>query len=153
MSLMFMLPLCTIVVPVVTVLSMSQTITSPNTATFNCTAIAKPRAIIQWIRNGMVLRDTTPRITITNCTQGDCNYTSPPSHCVLTSMLEIVNTVPDDGGEYICNASNPAGSNTEMVSLHINGMTIVYVTGCGVILFYFVTFTNTKNTQLEVLSL
>ncbi|XP_065918563.1 hemicentin-1-like isoform X2 [Dysidea avara] len=107
------------VFPVV-VLSLNQTIISPNTATFNCTATAKPRAIIQWIRNGMILRDTTPRITMTNFTQGDCNITSPPSDCVIISILGIINIVPDDDGEYTCNASNSAGNDAEIVSLIVN---------------------------------
>ena len=115
-----------VVFPVV-VLSLNQTIISPNTATFNCTATAKPRAIIQWIRNGMILRDTTPRITMTNFTQGDCNITSPPSDCVIISILGIINIVPDDDGEYTCNASNSAGNDAEIVSLIVNGIITMYV--------------------------
>lgn len=102
--------------------SMSQTIISPNTAIFNCTASAKPRATIWWIQNGMVLRDNTPRITMTNFTQGDCNITSPPSECMLTSVLEITNTISADTGELLCNASNSAGSDIEAISLLVNGM-------------------------------
>jgi len=109
------------VVTFLNVINVNQTILSPNTARINCTATAKPRAIIQWIRNGVVVEGNTARITMTNFTQGNCSTTSPPSQCAVTSILEIVNTVPNDAGEYMCNASNPAGGDIETISLIVNG--------------------------------
>ena len=104
---------------------MNQTVVSPNPAMFNCSATAKPRADIQWMRGGMVLSNTldgSTKITITPITQGDCNITRPPSECVLTSTLEITETIPDDAGEYVCYATNPVGSVLETASLIVNGM-------------------------------
>jgi len=115
------------VVPVVTVIPINQTVVSPNAVMFNCSATAKPRAEIQWMRGGMVLNDTLDsmmRITIDYDTQGDCIITRPPSECVLTSTLEITETIPDDAGEYVCNATNPAGSVLETALLIVYGKCI-----------------------------
>ena len=105
--------------PVVTVIN--QIIISPNTAVLNCSATAKPLAEIQWIRNGITLTDNTTKFTLINIIQGPCYITSPLSECLLTSILEITNTLPQDGGEYMCVASNPAGNDMETVLLTVNG--------------------------------
>ena len=95
---------------------------SPDSATFNCTATAKPRAVIQWtINNGMVLTGTMGKFTITETAEGDCIITNPPSECVITSTLDIVNTIPNDSGVYVCTTINDAGNNTASVSLTVNG--------------------------------
>ena len=101
----------------------SLTVVSPNSVTFTCNATAKPRASIQWIRNGNVLNTTmdTAKITITDSTQGDCIITNPPSECLITSILEITDSVPNDSGEYVCTAFNPAGNDTTFVILMVNG--------------------------------
>ena len=106
---------------------MIQTVVSPNITTFNCSATAKPRAEIQWMRNGMVLVtggtvDNITRITVIDIAQGDCNITRPPSECVLTSTLDLDVTMPINVGEYVCSASNPAGSDRETASLTVHGM-------------------------------
>ena len=104
---------------------MNQTVVSPNITTFICSATAKPRAEIQWMRNGMVLNNTVDnitKITIIDIAQGVCNITRPPSECVLTSTLDLEMTMPINVGEYVCNASNPAGSDRENASLTVHGM-------------------------------
>ena len=113
------------VFPVVTITPMNQTVVSPNITTFTCSAIAKPQAEIQWMRNGMLLGNTVDnitRITIVNIAQGDCNITRPPSECVLTSTLDLQMTMPINVGEYVCSASNSAGSDIETASLTVHGM-------------------------------
>ena len=111
-----------IVVPVITVPPTDPTVVSPDSATFSCTATAKPRAVIQWtINDGMVLTGTMGKFTITDTTEGDCIITSPPSECVITSILDIADNVPNDSGEYVCTAINDAGNNTASVSLTVNG--------------------------------
>ena len=115
------------VVPVVTITPMNQTVVSPNITTFNCSATAKPRAEIEWMRNGMVLVsggtvDSITKIIIIETPQGDCNITRPPSECVLTSTLDLEVTMPINVGEYVCRASNPAGSDLENASLTVHGM-------------------------------
>ena len=113
---------CTIVVPVIIVHSTDLIIVSPDNATFNCTATAKPRAVIQWtINNGMVLTGTMGKFTITDTTEGDCIITNPPSECVITSILDIADNVPNDSGQYVCTAINDADNNTASVSLTVNG--------------------------------
>ena len=113
---------CTIVVPVITAPPTNLTVVSPNSATFNCTATAKPRAVIQWtINDGMVLTGTIGKFAITDTTEGDCIITNPPNECVITSILDIADTVPNDSGEYVCTAINDAGNNTASVSLTVNG--------------------------------
>jgi len=108
------------VAPVVTM--MNQTVESTDTTTINCSATAKPRAEIQWMRDGMVLSDNSTRITIDYDAQGDCIITRPPSDCAITSTLEITGTIPDDAGEYVCNATNPVGNVLETASLIVNGI-------------------------------
>ena len=95
---------------------------SPEGATFNCTATAKPRAIIQWTSNdGTVLNGTTEKFTITDLVEGDCIITNPPSECVITSILEITGSVPNDDGEYVCTAINPAGNDAVSALLTVYG--------------------------------
>ena len=95
---------------------------SPDSATFNCTATAKPQAVIQWtINNGMVLTGTMGKFTITETTKGDCIISNPPSECVITSTLDIVDNIPNDSGVYVCTAINDAGNNTASVSLTVYG--------------------------------
>ena len=114
---------CSIVVPVITVPPTDLTVVSPDSATFNCTATAKPRAVIQWtiINNGMVLTGTMGKFTITDTAEGDCIITNPPSECVITSILDITDNIPNDNGVYVCTAINGAGNNTASVSLTVNG--------------------------------
>ena len=113
---------CTIVFPVITAPPTDLTVVSPDSAIFNCTATAKPRAVIQWtINDGMVLTATMGKFTITDTTEGDCIITNLPSECVITSILDIADNVPNDSGEYVCTAINDAGNNTASVSLTVNG--------------------------------
>ena len=111
----------TTVAPVITAPPDNLTVVSPDSATFNCTATAKPRAVIQWTRDGTVLTGTMGKFTITPSTQGDCIITNPPSDCMITSTLDIVDNVPNDSGEYVCTAINVAGNNTASVSLTVHG--------------------------------
>ena len=59
--------------------------------------------------------------TISYSTEGDCIITEPPSDCVITSILDINNIVPNDSGEYVCTAINAAGSDTASGSLTVHG--------------------------------
>ena len=120
------------VAPVVTL--MNQAVVSNDTTTINCSATAKPRAEIQWMRNGMVLSENSTRITINLIELGDCIFTRPPGECVYTSTLEISSTVLSDAGEYVCNATNPVGSVLETALLIVNGMKMscLWVYNCAV---------------------
>ena len=106
---------------------MTQVSQATNNVTFTCAANANPRALIQWIFNGNVLRNMSDtdgtKYLITNETEGNCAITDPPSQCETSSTLEIFNTQPADSGEYTCNASNPAGASIESAELHITGNT------------------------------
>ena len=117
---------CTTVAAVITAPPDDLTVVSPNGATFSCTATAKPQAVIQWTRDGTVLTGTMGKFTITPSTQGDCIITNPPSQCMITSTLDIGDSVPNDNGEYVCTAINPAGSNTASASLTVYGEYSIY---------------------------
>ena len=111
----------TTVVPVITTPPTNLTVISPDSARFSCTATAKPRAVIQWTRNRIVLNGTLGKSTISYSTEGDCIITEPPSDCVITSTLDINDIVPNDSGEYVCTAINAAGSDTASGSLTVYG--------------------------------
>ena len=68
----------TTVVPVITTPPTNITVVSPDSATFNCTVTAKPRAVIQWTRNGIVLNGTMGKFFISDVKEGDCIITDPP---------------------------------------------------------------------------
>ena len=112
---------CLTVAPVITAPPTNLTVISPDSATFNCTATAKPRAIIQWTRNGNVLNFAMGKFTITDSTQGDCIITNPPSDCITTSRLDIADTIPNDSGEYVCTAINVVGNDMTSASLTVYG--------------------------------
>ena len=63
---------------------------------------------------------------ISDVREGDCIITDPPSDCVITSILDINNNVPNDGGEYVCTAINAAGNDTASVSLTVHGKYSLY---------------------------
>ena len=113
--------------PIVTTQPMSQVIQATNNVTFTCAANANPRALIQWIFNGNVLRNMLDtdgtKYLITNETEGNCAITDPPSQCETSSTLQIFDTQPADSGEYTCNASNAAGASIESAELNITGNT------------------------------
>ena len=58
---------------------------------------------------------------ISYSTEGDCIITDPPIDCVITSILDINDVVPNDSGEYVCTAINAAGSDTISGSLTVHG--------------------------------
>ena len=111
---------------VITTQPISQVSQATSNVTFTCAAIANPRALIQWIFNGNVLRNMSDtdgtKYLITNETEGNCAITDPPSQCETSSTLEIFNTQPSDSGEYTCNASNVAGASIESAELIITGI-------------------------------
>ena len=69
----------------------------------------------------MVLTGTMDKYTITDTTEGDCIISNPPSECVISSILNIVDNVPNDSGEYVCTAINDAGNDIESASLTVYG--------------------------------
>ena len=59
---------------------------------------------------------------VSNSVMGNCTITDPPSQCVSSSTLQILNTRAVDSGEYTCIATNEAGRNIETANLIVNGM-------------------------------
>ena len=116
-----------LVKPIITTQPMPQVSQETNNVTFTCAANANPRALIQWIFNGNVLRNILDTVgtkyLITNGTEGNCAITDPPSQCETSSTLQIFNIQPADSGEYTCNASNAAGASIESAELIITGNT------------------------------
>jgi len=58
---------------------------------------------------------------IIDSTEEDCIITNPPNDCIIISTLSISNSIPNDSGEYVCTASNPAGYDITSVSLTVYG--------------------------------
>ncbi|XP_065892549.1 peroxidasin-like [Dysidea avara] len=105
-------------------------IVSGSSVNFTCAATGKPRPAINWFRNDNKLltnhlSDGGVPVIITNSIMGNCTITDPPSQCVSSSTLQILNTRAVDSGEYTCIASNEAGSDTVMVNLIVNVIPIV----------------------------
>ena len=59
---------------------------------------------------------------VSNSVMGNCTITDPPSQCVSSSTLQILNTRAVDSGEYTCVASNEVGNDTVTAQLIIDGM-------------------------------
>ena len=116
-----------IVPPNVTLPLTNTTVTSGEDVYFTCTATGKPRAVISWLRsNNKVisnnsLSDGGVPVIITNSIMGNCTITDPPSQCVSSSRLQILNTRAVDSGEYTCVATNVAGSDRTSATLIVNG--------------------------------
>ena len=99
---------------------------SGSSVNFTCAATGKPRPAISWFRNDSKLLTNHLSgggipVVITNSVMGNCTITDPPSQCVSSSTLQILNTRAVDSGEYTCIASNEAGSDTVMINLIVNG--------------------------------
>ena len=115
--------------PIITIHPIYQVSKATTNVTFTCIANANPRAIIQWSFNGNVLRNTSDihgsRYYIINGIEANCLVTNPPSQCVTSSTLEIVNTELADSGIYTCNASNAAGAGTASTNLTVTSKFII----------------------------
>jgi len=117
----------TTVLPIVTQLPGDIDITAGNGVILKCIVMAKPRDIIQWLRNNTVLKDGIHSskggepLLITHNTTGNCSIADPPSQCVSITTLQIFSAVIGDSAVYTCLATNEAGSNTASLVLTING--------------------------------
>jgi len=67
-------------------------------------------------------------VIITNSTIGNCSITDPPSQCVSSNTLQILNTRVVDSREYTCVATNEAGSDAMTASLIVNGKIFCIIT-------------------------
>ena len=104
----------------------SLSVTSLTSVPIACTTTGKPRAVISWFRNNNEvmnnsLSDGGVPVIITNSIMGNCTITDPPSQCVSSSTLQILNTRSVDSGEYTCVATNVAGSDDGTAKLIVNG--------------------------------
>ena len=89
---------------------------------FTCIAIAKPRATIYWVKNMKTVIGNRLGRMVSNSVMGNCTITDPPSRCVSSSTLQILNTRAADSGEYTCVAANEVGNDTVTAQLIIDGM-------------------------------
>ena len=116
--------------PVITTHPLHKSVeTLSNYITFYCTTLAKPQASIKWIKNGKTLTNMSDeynitKVCVTGSTKGSCNITDPLSECESSSTLEILNTKPDDSGNYICNVSNEAGYVETNAHLSVDGICV-----------------------------
>ena len=115
------------VVPKITMPPLTQMVEASTNISFICVANAKPPATIKWMKNEIVLSNTTT-IIISSTTMGSCTITDPPDQCVTSSTLRIFDTQPSDSGVYTCNATNEAGYVEKTATLFVNGT--VYTSIC-----------------------
>ena len=116
--------------PVITTHPSNRLVETLSNVTLYCTTLAKPQASIEWINNGKTLTNMSDdcnitKIRVTRSTKGSCMITDPLSECESSSTLEILNTKPDDSGNYICNVSNEAGYVETNAHLSVDGMCIL----------------------------
>ena len=88
------------------------TVVQPQSATFLCNAIARPRPEITWWRMGSQLMEQTGVIEISTSTFGERE---------ILSNLTIIMADPSDAGGYICNATNVVGQDTAASELTVHG--------------------------------
>ena len=80
---------------------------------FSCISIGYPRPDVKWLKDGIVLRNSTSHIAIYDCERGNCESIN----CVVYSYLWILNATINDVGNYTCNATNFAGFNATTAQL------------------------------------
>ena len=118
---------------------MDRILTSNENVNFSCVTTGTPQAVISWLRNNNVLissnslSDGGVPVVISNSVMGNCTITDPPSQCVSSSTLQILNTRAVDSGEYTCIASNEVGRDTAIFNVIVNG-TSVYIAGVTLVL-------------------
>ena len=111
-----------VVLPVITIPPDDQTVLSPEVASFNCSSTGKPRVDMYWIdRDNVLINDTTDKYILSTYTIGNCTITDPPSQCVSSSTLQILNTRTVDSGEYTCVVTNEVGNYSSSTILIVNG--------------------------------
>ena len=113
--------------PVITMQTVNKFVEALKNVSFYCTAVAKPQASIEWIKNGNTLTNMSDdynitKFLVTRSTKGNCWITDPISECERSSILSIFNTKPDDSGNYVCTANNEAGYVEESAHLSVDGM-------------------------------
>ena len=125
------------VLPNITLPPTNATVTSDEDVNFTCTVTGKPRAVISWLRNNnevisnKSLSDGGVPVIITNSIMGNCTITDPPSQCVSSSRLQILNTRAVDSGKYTCVATNVAGRDEIIFVLIVNGnIFVIYICVC-----------------------
>ena len=81
--------------PVITVLPALVSTVSPDNAVLVCTAMARPRPSITWMRGGISINSTAGVYDIVDHEMGERE---------LTSVLTLLRTEPKDAGDYVCQA-------------------------------------------------
>ena len=107
--------------PEVLISPKNLTIIESNNVTFTCSAAANPSAVIQWIKAGKVISNSsnndTNQYIIINKFEGDCDNTYHQSVWWSCSELSIINSKPGDSGDYACNATNDIASRVKYATL------------------------------------
>ena len=100
------------VIPEFVVVPEDVVVSSPETATFTCSAEGKPTPVITWWRNEVQLMPGD-RITITE---------SSPEELTSASELILSSTQVTDAGTYFCVATNAVNSITAQATLTVQSM-------------------------------
>ena len=92
----------------ITEMPVNQTVTSPDDATFSCTASGLPRPNITWTSPDSVT--LVSGVNDTTITEDDSG-----GERSLVSTLYIINASPSSSGEYTCNADNTVGRGDTLI--------------------------------------
>jgi len=95
------------------------TVTQPGSASFECTAVARPRPSITWYR----VEEDDSRTMLNGSEEGVSIYTPYYHHTdrIEVSTLMFYEARPSLAAEYICEATNPMGSAETNATLVVYG--------------------------------
>ena len=100
------------------------TVNETETVTFECTATGIPAPNITWSRDGVELSDN--RVTVSNSTPTSYNRSAGEVVQIVTRTLSLASTVDGDSGNYTCNATNNAGTDSETFELVVQSEFIAH---------------------------
>ena len=113
----FIFSIVSVVAPDITDPPDDVTTVSPDNATFTCSATARPRPAITWLRGGSAITTVAGEYDIAE---------DELEERELTSTLTLLGTEPRDAGDYVCQAITPYFSaDEEQATLTVQGILLI----------------------------